>query len=870
MITQMSLQTIYLKDYCPPDYQIQSVDLHFDLHEDHCLVTNQMRIKRVGNKASSLPLNGEHLKLESIKLNGQVLRADQFEVDERLLVIYNTPEEFQLEIKTCIFPQNNTALVGLYKSGGMFCTQNEAQGFRRITYYLDRPDVMSVFTTTIEANRSKYPILLSNGNLISTGEMNNGRHWAKWNDPFKKPCYLYALVAGDLGKIQDSFITRSGRTVKLEIYCDKGNENRCYHAMDSLKKSMKWDEDVFGREYDLDIFMIVAVSDFNAGAMENKGLNIFNSKYVLADPSMATDFDYEHIEGVIGHEYFHNWTGNRITCRDWFQLSLKEGLTVFRDQEFSSDMGSRAVKRIDDVIKLRTMQFAEDAGPMAHPVRPTSYIEVNNFYTLTVYEKGAEVIRMIHTLLGPKGFRKGMDKYFELYDGMAVTTDDFVHAMEIANNVNLTQFKLWYDQAGTPEIEVQRDYDPKAKKYRLQVRQSCPPTPESATKKPFHIPISMGLMDPETGRELAGGVLQLKKEVEEFTFSGIERQPIPSILRGFSAPVKLNIDLSNDELMFLLANDSDSFNRWEAGQQLMQRQMLKLISARQKGIEGDISTNLLEAFRQVLINEKLEPAFRAQALSIPPESYFTQLMEVVDVDAIHFSRDQFLTAVASRLKDDLAHVMRAHDSPSDRHFNAQAAGHRSLKNLCLEYMVLLGDKNSLELGIRQLKNAKNMTDELAALVSLSRVEGPDREIAMQIFYEKWKSETLVMNKWLTVQATSPFKSTLKRVKQLLHDPVYDSANPNKIYSLQVALGQNNPFVFHDISGEGYKFVADQVLEVDSKNPQVAARLVGVFNHWKKFDSQRQTRMRTELERILANPKLSKNVYEIVAKGLGKV
>ena len=874
-------KTIFLKDYSPPDFIIEQVDLRFELGDSETLVHARLQISRRTPEAVNrqpLVLYGHDMELVALALNEAALRPEQYRVDAETLAIDDVPDQFLLDMTTRLFPQNNTSLEGLYVSNGKFCTQCEAEGFRKITYYLDRPDVMAPFTSTLVADKEKYPVLLSNGNLVEQGELDNGRHWATWKDPFKKPSYLFALVAGKLDCLKDEFITMSGRKVALHLYVEPGNLDKTRHAMDSLKHAMRWDEERFGLEYDLDIYMIVAVGDFNMGAMENKGLNIFNTAYVLAKPETATDADYEGIEGVIAHEYFHNWTGNRVTCRDWFQLSLKEGLTVFRDQEFSADMGSAAVKRINDVRMLRAHQFAEDAGPMAHPVRPESYVEINNFYTVTVYEKGAEVVRMYQTLAGRDGFRKGMDLYFKRHDGQAVTTDDFCAAMADANNLDLEQFRNWYRQGGTPELEIDSEYDAGKKSFTVSIRQHCPPTPGQAEKRPFHIPFAMGLLD-DNGKEIpvrlegeatgAGTtrVLELRETENRFTFVDVPVEPVPSYLRGFSAPVKVNAGLSNEQLSFLLAHDSDAFNRWDAGQQLAINIMLALIDDVHHGRALQLDPLFIEAMRKTLVNTVLDRALIAEALTLPGETYLLELCEVADPDAIHQARDFVRRTLAGALRDDFVNVYTASDTAGEYRFNADDAGKRSLKNTCLAYLSTIGDKAAIERCLHQYNDANNMTDSLAALACLSNIDCAERQITLDAFYDKWQQDALVVNKWFSLQAGSSLPDTYERVVALMGHPAFDIRNPNRARSLIAAFSRSNPLHFHRADGKGYRFLADRVLQLDALNPQVASRMVGAFNRWRKFDTDRQKLMQAELQRILASPDLSKDVYEIVSKAL---
>lgn len=870
-MTKPEAPTIYLKDYQVPDYLIDKIDLEFELGETSTLVKSHLIVHanpESKNRNKDLVLLGDGLELKSVALDGKKLDAKQYKATPDLLTIKNVPEKFELEIHTIIKPQENTALSGLYKSSGNFCTQCEAEGFRRITYYLDRPDVMSRFTTTIIADATKYPVLLSNGNLIASGKLDKGRHWATWEDPFKKPSYLFALVAGDLEFIEDFFETKAGKRVTLRIYVEKGNQDKCQHAMNAVKKSMRWDEETFGREYDLDIYMIVAVSDFNMGAMENKGLNIFNTKYILAKPETATDQDFIHVDSVVGHEYFHNWSGNRITCRDWFQLSLKEGLTVFREQSFTGDITSKTVARIQDVNVLRASQFPEDAGPLAHPVRPDSYIEINNFYTPTVYEKGSEVIRMMQTILGEDLFRAGMDLYFERHDGQAVTTEDFVKAMEDASGIDLTQFRLWYSQAGTPVLQVQDHYDPVQKTYTLDIKQIIPDTPGQKDKKPMHIPVKMGLLD-QSGKELVHDLIHVKNPHEKFKFENINEQPVPSLLRGFSAPVKLQYNYSDAALQLLFKHDPDPFNSWEAGQKYAINLMLKLIRDFQEGKKLHLPDDFVDAFIYALrtIDDKL---LLSEMLTLPSEKYLADQMEVVDVDAIHAVREFLQIEIAKQLKNMFMSKYQKHHDKSAYKFDMKSVGKRQFKNLCLGYLMTLNEPEINEnLGLQQFKHAlgNNMTDSIAALKFLSNIDGPQRDAALKEFYDKWRHEALVLDKWFSIQATSKLPKTLGNVKKLMQHSAFDIKNPNKVYSLVGAFCQQNPVHFHAANGEGYEFLAHVVLQLDPLNPQIAARMVTPLAQWRRYDKERQKLMKQQLDKILQNKKLSNDVYELVNKSL---
>lgn len=878
---------IYLKDYQAPEYLIDETHLTFELFEDHSLVHAQLVMRRNPARGAGLPplvLDGQQLELLSVSLADQPLSAGDYQLDDSHLTLHPTSASFTLDTSVKIHPESNTALEGLYKSSGMFCTQCEAEGFRKITYYLDRPDVMSKFTTTVVAEQHSYPVLLSNGNPIASGPGEDGRHWATWEDPFMKPAYLFALVAGDLWCVEDSFRTQSGRDVALRIYVEPENIDKCQHAMNSLKKSMRWDEETYGREYDLDIFMIVAVNDFNMGAMENKGLNIFNSSAVLARAETATDAAHQRVEAIVAHEYFHNWSGNRVTCRDWFQLSLKEGFTVFRDAGFSADMNSRTVKRIQDVAYLRTHQFAEDAGPMAHAVRPESFIEISNFYTLTVYEKGSEVVGMIHTLLGAEGFRKGSDLYFERHDGQAVTCDDFVKAMEDANGVDLTQFKRWYSQAGTPRLAVSESYDAAAKTYSLTFRQSCPQTPDKVQKLPFVIPLALGLLD-STGADMAlrlageaaaqgtSRVLSVTEAEQTFTFVDIAEQPLPSLLRGFSAPVKLSFPYSRDQLMFLMQHDSDGFNRWDAGQQLSVQVLQELIAQQQKGEALAMDPRLVTALRSVLTNDSLDQAMVAEMLSLPGEAYLTEISEVADVEAIHAAREFARRQLADELFEPLWQRYQANREVSKRTSYVAEAEHfarRALQNIALSY-VMVSSKPELLVPAaakEQFEHADNMTERLTALAVL--VNSPyeeEKAWALDLFAENFKDNALVMDQWFSVQAGSPLPGGLERVKALMQHPAFNLKNPNKVRALVGAFAGQNLINFHAADGSGYRFLADLVIQLNGFNPQIASRQLAPLTRWRKYDSARQALMKGELERIRASGDLSSDVFEVVSKSL---
>ncbi len=874
-MSQDNPRTIYLKDYRVPAFLIDRTELHFELGEKATLVKSRLSMRRnpaCEHQDAPLCLHGDDLQLRRLVLDGVTQTGDQYLHDKEGLTLHNVPVQFVVECVTLLKPQDNSSLEGLYRSNGMFCTQCEAEGFRKITFYLDRPDVMSVFTTTLVADRTRYPVLLSNGNLADQGELDDGRHWTTWEDPFPKPAYLFALIAGDLQRVEDRFTTRSGRDVALHLYVEAQNLHKCEHALDSLKRAMTWDEQNYGREYDLDLFMIVAVDHFNMGAMENKGLNIFNSSCVLANPDTTTDAAFQRIEGIVAHEYFHNWSGNRVTCRDWFQLSLKEGFTVFRDATFSADMGSATVKRIEDVNLLRTAQFAEDAGPMAHPVRPPSFIEISNFYTLTVYEKGAEVVRMLHTLLGAAAFRRGSDLYFDRFDGQAVTTDDFVACMEEVAGLDLTQFKRWYTQAGTPCIDAEDHYDAESGRYTLTLRQHCPATPGQANDKPFYIPVVFGLLDAE-GNEIAlpAGVdstLTFSESEQCFVFDGLTEKPIPSLLRGFSAPVKLTFPYSRDELMFLMSHDSDGFNRWEAGQRLAVDILQELVKARAAGQALSLDGRLVEAFRHVLRDEQLDPAMVAKVVTLPSESYLSELSARIDVEGIHAAREFVRLELARQLYPEFLAAYQRNTRVEPYRFEAEALACRSLKNICLAYLLVSADPEGLSLVETQFYAADNMTDRQAALSALVN-DGvqASAERALADFYQAWQHDALVVNQWFSVQACAPQAQTLDRVVQLMQHADFDLGNPNRVRALIGAFANQNAVQFHRPDGAGYRFLADRIIELNLRNPQIASRLLTPLTRWRKYDAERQRLMRAELERIQRQDSLSKDVFEVVSKSL---
>ncbi len=873
-------QTIYLKDYTVPEFLIESVELTVILDESKTRVVSKLTLQKNPNskvECATLVLQGENLELLSVAINGIALAETQYQQDAESLTIKSVPQDsvFILAIENTINPKTNTSLEGLYLSKTMLCTQCEAEGFRKITYFLDRPDVMTLFKTTLIGDKDKYPILLSNGNKVAEGVLQNNRHWVTWEDPFKKPCYLFALVAGQLECIQDTFTTITGRKIKLQIFVESHDIDKCNHAMQSLKNAMQWDEQAYGREYDLDLYMIVAVSHFNMGAMENKGLNVFNTKFVLARPDTATDTDYEHIEGVIGHEYFHNWTGNRITCRDWFQLSLKEGFTVFRDQQFTGDQSSQAVKRIEDVKLLRVRQFAEDAGPLSHPIRPEAYIEINNFYTLTVYEKGAEVVRMIHTLLGEDKFRKGSDLYFLRHDGQAVTCEDFVNAMETAAGIDLSLFRRWYSQAGTPVLEATEEYSEQDKTLTLTLKQSCAATAGQEAKKSLHIPVKLGLLASDgsiakvcmDGLETDEVVLELLQEQQDFVFEQLDSKPVVSLLRGFSAPVRLIKQQSLDELAFLLSHDSDTFNRWDAGQKMCSQIIFDLIADIQQGQKLQLNPLLVEAYASVIRQSWEDLSYFSLLLGLPAENYLAGQMDVVDVDAIHQAREFVKKGLAEKLKDQFADLYQRYHKDESGQFDAGAIGRRRIKNVCLSYLTALETAESYQCVEQQFASANNMTDQMAALSAIVESKSPAKPKCLECFYQQWKGEALVIDKWFTLQASSSAEDTFSTVQALMKHPAFELTNPNRVRSLIGAFSQANPLHFNAANGQGYRFLADQVIALNSINPQVASRMVAALTQWKRFDKNRQALIKKELERIVNTDGISKDVFEVASKSL---
>ncbi|WP_318460154.1 aminopeptidase N [Photobacterium leiognathi] len=860
----------YRSDYRKPDYTITDIDLTFDLNDTKTQVTAQSKVVRMGDNADAkLVLDGDELELVSVTVNGEAWSA--YAKEDGHLVLSDLPAEFDLTIVTMINPEANTALEGLYKSGGGFCTQCEAEGFRRITYYLDRPDVLARFTTKIIADKAAFPFLLSNGNRIAEGDLDNGRHWVQWQDPFPKPSYLFALVAGDFDVLRDNYTTMSGRNVELEIFVDKGNLDRADYAMTSLKNSMKWDEERFGLEYDLDIYMIVAVDFFNMGAMENKGLNVFNSKFVLANPKTATDTDYQGIEAVIGHEYFHNWTGNRVTCRDWFQLSLKEGLTVFRDQEFSSDLGSRPVNRIANVRIVRGPQFAEDRGPMSHPIRPEKVIEMNNFYTLTVYEKGSEVIRMMHTLLGEANFQAGMKLYFDRHDGTAATCDDFVQAMEDASGIDLSRFRRWYSQAGTPVVTVETAYDADNKSYSVTVKQQTPPTAGQEEKLPLHIPFDIELYDSkgevialQSNGKPVHNVLDVKEAEQTFVFENVAEQPVISMLREFSAPVILEYDYSDQELIFLMIHARNEFARWDAGQMLLAKYIRKNVVAVQAGNAVELPEAVVDAFRGALLDENLDPAFIAEMLTLPSENEIAGWYKQVDVDAINMVVGVLTQILATEMEDELLAIYRSL-AQGEYSLDHAAMAKRALRNKCLSYLAHTATGNDLVTA--QYAAADNMTDTMAAMSAANNAQLACREAQMADFSDKWTHDGLVMDKWFMLQGTNPAENALENVRNTMHHPAFSLKNPNRTRSLVASFCANNPARFHAKDGSGYAFLTEILTALNTSNPQVASRLIEPFLKYRQYDEARQQLMRSELEKLAALDNLAKDLFEKVQKAL---
>jgi aminopeptidase N len=873
------VKTIHIEDYCAPAYTIPETRLDFEIFDNYVRVCATLNIEAVteASAGTALVLNGERLKLLSIAIDGKPLPDDSYSVADETLTIENVPAEFVLTTEVEIDPYNNTWLEGIYKSGNILCSQNEPEGFRKITYYLDRPDVMSIFSVKITADKKKFPYLLSNGNKIKEEELNDGRQLVEWHDPFPKPSYLFAFVAGDFARVEDSFTTMSGREVAIQIYVDHGNEDKVSHTIDSLKRSMKWDEETFGLEYDLDLFMIVAVDAFNMGAMENKGLNIFNSACALANPDTATDYDYLNVESIVAHEYFHNWTGDRITLRDWFQLTLKEGLTVYRDGEYTADTYSRSIKRIESASGLRSSQFVEDAGPNAHPIQPQSYKEINNFYTATVYSKGAEVIRMVETMLGKDGFRRGMDRYVELFDGKAITTEDFICAMEDANGADLRQFRRWYNQAGTPVCTVNGSYDEQSKTFTLNVKQSCMPTADGSPKEPFYFPMIMGLIDSD-GKDISlhlvsddndGGktsrTLIIDKREQNFVFTGVDTVPIPSLFRKFSAPVKVEYKYTRDDLMFLLHHDSDSFNRYDASQRLALGCLLEMTVSLQSGEDPVVADDVLDAYGSLLGGNSQDLAFCAHALVLPSIEVINQELTEFDFKNTFLAREAFKKSLVMRHSEALRKCYDDYAAESYS-LDSESVAKRRFRNLCLDYLSYLDD-GATELAAVHFHDSDNMTDRMDALRILCVANTPERDKALTSFMERYKDDFNVINKWFGVQASAIRNSALyENVCALAEHPLFDSSNPNRFRSIYGAFAGSLP-AFHDISGRGYRLIADITIEIDKANSQVAAGLGKAFKHYANMPQENKEHMRVALEKIVAAPGISTGLLEIVTNTL---
>jgi len=871
-------KAIYRKDYSAYPWHVGQLDIHFDIGIETTIVRAEMTFQ-LKNKTSTphdIVLHGSQLQLLSMELNGRLLGADDYVIEGETLTIPGAPQNSVLKTEVRIHPSSNSAFEGLYLSGDFLLTQCEAQGFRKITWFPDRPDVMTTYRVTLEADKSAFPVLLSNGNQTDAGELPEGRHWARWFDPFPKPSYLFAVVAGDLALVEDHFTTRSGRNVSLRIFVEAENLDRCEHAMESLINAMSWDEKRFNLEYDLDIYHIVATNDFNMGAMENKSLNIFNSKYVLARPDTATDVDYQGIEGVIGHEYFHNWTGNRVTCQDWFQLTLKEGLTVFRDEEFSADMQSRAVKRIQDIRDLRSRQFPEDNGPMSHPIRPDRYVEINNFYTATVYQKGAAIIRMYHTLLGESGFQKGMKMYFERHDGQAVTCDDFLAAMADANGLDLERFGRWYSQSGTPQVFVTDHYDAGTQEYRLILKQHTASTHDQKNKKALVLPFAVGLLSAageelplqlETGEDAVSGthLLVMQETEQEYTFIGVPEAPVPSLFRDYSAPVKIFFDYTSEQLATLIEHDSDAYVRWDASQRMAENAILGQCQQRAEGREMTLDTSLIKAFRGILLDQHADPALLAEALILPGEDYLAEQMKEVDVDGIHAARNFIKRGLGNELEALFTERYAELNDHQPYQKSAKAMARRSLKNTCLSYLVETATGEAL--AAAHLESSDNMTDTLAAIKGMVLADSPGADIALAKFESQWKEDALVMDKWFAMQSIRPASNTVKKVRELMDHPAFSIQNPNKVRSLIGVFAMLNPTGFHAADGSGYTFHADRVIELDKLNPQVAARMAAAFNRWERYDEGRKLLMKAELQRIASVDNLSRDVAEIINSAL---
>ena len=877
-------QTTHLKHYQPPRFLVTDIEIEVDIQDRWTVVTS--KVKGYRNPKSIVPnesliLNGEGQTLLEVKLHGRVLKDDEYQFTDEKLTIVNVVDEFYLEITSKNYPQNNQSLEGLYLSEGMYCTQCEAEGFRKITFFPDRPDVMSLYKTKIIACKTSFPVLLSNGHLVDSGDLQCGRHYAVWEDPFPKPSYLFALVAGDLACVESSFTTISGKIVALKIYVEHGEEHRCHHAMMSLKNAMAWDEKKFGLEYDLDVFMIVAVSHFNMGAMENKGLNIFNSRYVLADMETATDADFQRIESIIAHEYFHNWTGNRVTCRDWFQLSLKEGLTVFRDQEFTADMHSRGVQRINDVRLLRSLQFAEDAGPTSHPVRPDSYVEINNFYTVTIYEKGAELVRLIHTYVGEENFRNGINLYFQRHDGQAATCEDFLSAMQDASGKNLSSMMAWYTQSGTPELKASMLLNPKNNELELNIKQFNPPTSDSKEKKPLPILLEVGMLDYD-GKEYLikqkdsdcrsehSQLLKIEGEEQTYIFTGFNNIPVPSLLRGFSSPVKLNISLSYKELFVLMTQERDPFVCWDAGQKYVSKLILEIVKAQKHDRRFTVDPDYIKAVETILSNDSLEPALRAELLKLPSENDLAQGMAVIDVDNIHFARRYMQKYIGQDLKENFQEIyLEMLDDLSPLDLSTDAMGRRALASVSLVYLTANENVEPLTLAFNQAISGKSMTLTMAGLSALNDIQCKERNEALDDFFFKWSKNPLELDKWFSLQASSALESSFQKVEELIKSKEFDILNPNRVRSLLGTFANNNPVNFHRLDGGGYELLADKVIQLNVINPQVGARLAIPLTRWHSHIESRKKKMKHQLERIINIDKISADVLEIVQKGLSE-
>lgn len=881
-LTQSKAERVYLKDYRPPEFLVDTVELRFELDETLTTIKSSLHIQRnpdAGMENAPLVLFGRKLTLMSVVIDGDLSTAADYSVDDEALTIPKVPDRFDISIETQIKPADNKSGTGMFVAHGIIATQCEAEGFREMTYFPDRPDVLSRYSVTLVANKKTYPILLSNGNPVERGELDGNLHWVRWEDPFPKPSYIFAIVAGDLGHIEDSYTTQSGRKVELGIYTNHQNIDKCDYAMSALKRSMKWDEDTYGLECDVDVYNVVGLLG-TMNAMENKGLNLFNADGIVADPNTTTDNDYMVIERIIGHEYFHNWTGNRITCRDWFQLNLKEGLTRFRDQEFSRAMSAPAVKRIQHVRNFRNDQFAEDAGPGAHAVQPPSYIEIRNFYTPTVYDKGAELIRMIYILLGEEAYFKGIALYVERHDGRAVTIEDFVRAMEEGGDVDLTQFRLWYLQSGTPQLVIEQSYDSDSRSCTLEISQSCPPTPGQSTKKPFHIPVAVGLLDADghdlpltlENENVAAGagtrVLELKEERQSFTFHGVDARPVVSVLRDFSAPVQVEINRSPAELAFLMSHDSDPFCRWEAAQRYSTDIILSLIEAERSGQSRSLSVDYVAASRSLLCDEQLDKGLIAHLLTLPDEPALGDAMDVIDIDAIHRARSFVQAEVGSALRELFLEHYSALQSDEPYRPDARSISRRALRNLSLQYLMILEESEFIDLCMQQLKRGDNMTDVLAALTLMANTDCDARPEALDFFYKKWRHDEIVLNKWFFAQATSKLDGTVERVRELMQHPDFDIMDQGKGAALLGGFLRRNYIQFHHPSGNGYRLLSEVVIKVDSFNPDYCWWLMPQIMRWRRYEPARSDLMRAELEKMAATPGISKGLIETVSNALG--